>query len=286
MSKRSSLWLLDHSRNIHSQSGEDGILEQIFQILPPRDKRWCVEFGAWDGEYLSNTTHLIDTHDFGAVLIEPDKSRFRTLTERFQSRSDVFTFNQFVGYDGSDTLDSILMRTSIPSDFDLLSIDIDGNDFHVWKAVQRYSPKVVIIEYNPTIPDEVDFIQTPSPSVQQGSSLKALYKLAHEKGYEPVSVTTTNLICVRRDFYSLFGITDNSIGVLRQSRELITHLFCGYDGSVHLSGCGKMPWHQVPYSLHKLQHLPYFLQIYPDNYGIFKRLIYRIIRKLRDISAK
>ncbi len=286
MPTRLNSWLLEHSRNVHSQSGEDGILERIFELLPPVEKRWCVEFGAWDGEYLSNTTHLIEEHGFGAVLIEADGRRFQKLTERFRARTDVFSFNLFVGYEGSDVLDSILERTPIPVGFDLLSIDIDGNDYHVWKAVQRYSPKVVIIEYNPTIPDEVDFVQAACPSIQQGASLKALFRLAMDKGYEPISVTSTNLICVKRELLPLFGIADNSLSALRQNRELITYLFCGYDGSVHLSGHGTMPWHQVPYSLRKIQHLPRFLHAYPDNYGPVKRLAYRIIRKLRAIAAQ
>jgi len=285
MNERDNAWLLDYYRNDYSQAGEDGILEEIFSILPRNVKPWCVEFGAWDGEHLSNTTSLIEKRQFAAVLIEPDQTRFEILTRRFRNRADVVCFQQFVGFGGPETLDKILERTSIPIEFDLLSIDIDGNDYHVWKAVRKYSPRVVCIEFNPTIPDEVTFVQPPSPAVQQGASIAALHDLSREKGYEPVCITTGNLICVRREHFSLFGIQDNSVAALRRDRSLITYLFCGYDGSVHFSGCGKMPWHQVPYSLGKMQHLPRFLQAYPDNYGPVKRLAYRIIRKFRDIIA-
>jgi Ni,Fe-hydrogenase III small subunit len=285
MSKADNAWLLDYYRNDYSQAGEDGILEKILSILPLSDKPWCVEFGAWDGAHLSNTTSLIERRQFAAVLIEPDQTRFQVLTRRFRDRADVVCFQQFVGFDGPETLDRILEKTPVPIGFDLLSIDIDGNDYHVWKAVQKYLPRIVCIEFNPTIPDDVLFVQPPSPTVQQGASVAALHRLAREKGYEPICITTGNLICVRREWFSLFDIRDNSVAALRRDRSLITYLFCGYDGSVHLAGCRTMPWHQVPYSLRKMQHLPRFLQAYPDNYGSVTRLAYRIVRKLRAIAS-
>ncbi len=47
-----SNWLLDYGKNVYSQTGEDGVIEKILDILPDRDS-WCVEFGAWDGVHLS-----------------------------------------------------------------------------------------------------------------------------------------------------------------------------------------------------------------------------------------
>ena len=58
----------EHATNVHSQNGEDGVIAEILDRLPELD-RWCVEFGAWDGVHLSNTRHLIESRDFGAVLI-------------------------------------------------------------------------------------------------------------------------------------------------------------------------------------------------------------------------
>ena len=66
-------WLArDHSRNVTSQSGEDGILEEIFRRIQPTandtaKQRWCVEFGAWDGVHLSNTRQLLKTEGWGGV---------------------------------------------------------------------------------------------------------------------------------------------------------------------------------------------------------------------------
>jgi hypothetical protein len=278
-----SAWLLDYSHNVYSQAGEDGILEKVFEVIAMTN-RWCVEFGAWDGEYLSNTANLIQNHGFSAVLIEAHPERFEVLKKRFGGNSAIHLFNEFVQPDSPSNLDSILSRTPIPKDFDLLSVDIDGNDYHIWKAV-GYEPRVVIIEFNPTIPDEVDFVQDKDPSVQQGASALAICRLGKEKGYEPVSLTVNNVILVKRELFPAFGIADNSVYTLRKHRDLITYIFTGYDGTVLLAGSGRMPWHQVPFSPAKFQHLPHWLHRYPDDYGPLRRVAYRALRKFWAIRA-
>jgi len=163
-------WLFRHARNVHSQKGEDGIIEKILEVLGTK-QGWCVEFGAWDGEYLSNTYNLIANHGFSAVLIEGSAERVGVMTERFRANAKVIPVHAFVGFTPDDGLDKILAATPIPSDFDVLSIDIDGNDYHAWKAVSRYRPKLVVIEFNPTIPSAVEFVQPADMSINQGSSL-------------------------------------------------------------------------------------------------------------------
>jgi hypothetical protein len=111
------------ARNDYSQAGEDGIIERIMEILPPVSDRWCVEFGAWDGEYLSNTAALINLRNYSAVLIEPDASRFETLSKKSRGNAKVICQRGFVSFDPPDTLDERLTQTKIPKDFDLLSID-------------------------------------------------------------------------------------------------------------------------------------------------------------------
>ena len=66
--------LLRFGRKVHSQGAEDGVTEEIFRVIGTRSK-WCVEFGAWDGVFLSNTCNLIRNHGWSAVLIEGDKTR-------------------------------------------------------------------------------------------------------------------------------------------------------------------------------------------------------------------
>src|SRR3569832_196899 len=134
---KASTWLLDYKRNVYSQYGEDGIIEKIVNILP-EDERWCVEFGAWDGLHLTNTRNLIESLGFSAVLIEADKSRFSALQKNYAYNTNIISLNRFVGFDDDDNLDEILKKTPVPKDFTLLSIDIDGIDYHVWQAGECY----------------------------------------------------------------------------------------------------------------------------------------------------
>lgn len=266
-SAKSAAWLLDHQMNIHSQSGEDGIIRKILDALPFADK-WCVEFGALDGVSLSNTRNLIDSHGYSAVLIEGGSSRFKQLRSNYLNNSRVTTINRLVGFSKSDNLDSILDGIPIPPDFDFLSIDIDGNDYHVWDAMSRLSPKVVCIEFNHTIPNEVDFVQEADPRINQGSSLSALVRLGKTKGYELVSVLGVNAFFVKSEYFDFLEIADNGIESLWVDRSGITHIFVGYDGTIFLRGNARIPWHcRIPMRTSKLQILPKWLRKFPENYG-------------------
>ncbi len=273
-------WLLEHRSDVHLQAGEDGIIRKILETLPGND-RWCVEFGAWDGLYLSNTRNLIENKAYSAVLIEGNREKFGDLRKNRAGNANVIPLNRFVGFTEKDGLDTILAETPIPEDFDFLSIDIDGNDYHVWKAVSRYRPKAVCIEFNPTVPDGVHFVQEADPSVSQGSSLHALTELGKSKGYELVSVLTFNAFFVRSEYFDLFRIGDNRPEALRKDTSLVTHLFVGYDGRVFLRGYRKLPWHGLEMKESGFQILPKFLRAYPCNYSRLEKHLFSYFQSLR-----
>lgn len=275
-------WLLDFKRDVHSQTGEDGIIERILEVLPGNDK-WCVEFGAWDGVFLTNTRHLILSKGYSAVMIEADKEKFRELQRNYaQQGSRVISMNRFVGFGDHDNLDRILSDTPIPHDFDLLSIDIDGNDYHVWKRVEYYQPKVVVIEFNPTIPTEVEFVQEANPALNQGASLLSLVELGKEKGYELICVLPFNAFFVRKRYFHLFQLESNTPQVLRTDLSAITYMFLGYDGKLFLRGACKMPWHGMALKESKMQPLPSYIRRYPGNYSRFKKFVFTIFRLFRE----
>jgi hypothetical protein len=270
--------LLDYASNVYSQSGEDGILAKILERLPARD-RWCVEFGAWDGQHLSNTCNVIERQDYSAVLIEGDKKRFDELTRRYAGNARVIAINAFVGFTPADGLDALLAKTPIPRDFDLLSIDIDGNDYHVWQGVSACNPKVVCVEYNPTIPTELEFVQPAGKNVTQGASLLALVKLGKQKGYELVAATSLNGIFVRSEFFSIFGIASNDPHILREDVSAVTHIFSGYDGKILVAGGNVLPWHGVTFSS-RIRQLPRMFQRFSGDYGPFRARLYKLYKKL------
>jgi hypothetical protein len=193
--------------------------------------------------------------------------------------------HKYVGFTEEDGLDAILAETPIPREFDVLSIDIDGNDYHVWNAIERYRPNVVVIEYNPTIPSAVNFVQKADMRVNHGSSILALVRLAGHKGYELVSATQHNCFFVGREYFDRFGIGDNSVDAIRPDDSLVTYIFNGYDGTVLLSGHGKLAWHDVPYRASRLQQIPRPFRRFPDSAGGVRRFFakqYRSFRKRAD----
>lgn len=271
---KSSTWLLDFARDEFSQQGEDGVIEKILDVIPEHDN-WCVEFGAWDGIHLTNTRYLIESRGYSGVLVEANPQKYRDLQRNYDGRSHVHTMNQFVGFEKNDNLDHLLSSTPIPQEFDLLSIDIDGNDYHVWSAMSKYRPKVVVIEFNPTIPTPVRFVQTADPSVSQGASLLSLVELGKEKGYELVSVLPWNALFVQKEYYPLFEIESNAPEVLRTDSDQVTYLFSGYDGKILLSGSCWMPWHGIDLKKSKIQQLPWFLRSFPDDYTSVQRIAFQ-----------
>ena len=76
--KKHSRWLNEHAKNVYSQSGEDCIVTKALSILPNLTG-WCVEFGAWDGQHLSNTFNLVANYNYHTVLIEADRKKFAEL---------------------------------------------------------------------------------------------------------------------------------------------------------------------------------------------------------------
>ena len=255
--------LLTFRNNVHSQYGEDGILEQVFKILEIA-KGACVEFGAWDGKHFSNTANLLLNKGWGGVMIEGSSVKFGDLRKTYEGRSDVILLNRIVSFGPPDNLDSIFSTTPLAEDFDLLSIDVDGCDYHIFDSVKKYHPKVVICEFNPSIPNCIVFSQARDMALNHGSSLLALVQLAKSKSYELVCCTDCNAIFVEQRFFAKFGIENNSIDVLHQDIRYQTWIVQFYDGTLKVAGCGRMIWHGVSIDEERIQMLPKEMRRFPD----------------------
>ena len=258
-----SAWLLRHRNNVTSQCGEDGILKKVFDVIGPQGKI-CVEFGAWDGKKYSNTYALMTTEGWSGYFIEANQTKFSQLEQTYRDYPKATTINRYVRLDkGEGTLDEILEEVRCPAEIDLLSIDIDGNDFYVWQGFERHTARVVVIEFNPTVPNDVYFLQDRSFDVNQGCSLCALDHLAYEKGYKLVCATDFNAIFVRTEYFPVFGIQDNSLDALYQPK-MNGRIFHGYDGTIHVVGMPGLMWHGVALSSADFQVLPQSLRVFGD----------------------
>lgn len=266
-----------------SQHNEDGLLLWIFGIIPECEK-YCVEFGAWDGKYLSNTYNLIANHEWSGLLIEGDKRRAKSLKENYPFKERITAVNKLVGWSSDDSLDYILSGYNIQENFDLLSIDIDNNDYHVWKALTKFKPKVVVIEFNPAIPNDIEFVQKPDPTVNQGTSLKSMVSLAKEKGYQLVAVTSTNAFFVDSKYFELFDINDNSIEKLNPQTPF-PRIYQLFDGTLVLTESFRLVWRNIEVGKYDLQKIPSFLHSPLANMLIrikryfFKRTLFKNLLK-------
>jgi len=255
--------LLAHRNNVASQDGEDGIIEKIFAVMPPKN-RFCVEFGAWDGKYFSNTWNLLTHHSWSGLLIEGSPKKFRELTDNFKGNSAVRCLNQFVDFEGPNSLDDILARMDAPTEPDFISIDIDGADYFIWESLERFRPRVLVIEFNPSIPNDVLFVQPKSNAINQGCSLLALIQLGKEKGYELICCTGWNAFFVEKNNFDLFEIRDNAIDKL-YTPVCDGRIFHGYDSYVYVTGMSRLIWSQTPVASQNFQVLPFSKRKFGDS---------------------
>ncbi len=273
--------ILAKEHNVHSQFGEDGIIEEILSRISPID-RWCVEFGAWDGIHLSNTRRLIEQCNYSAILIEGSAARYEKLVELNKSLQNVTCLNAFVGFDDTTSLDTLLRKTQCPKDFDFLSIDIDGNDIHAWKALRRYRPKLVCIEFNPTIPVAANFAQPAEAQCMWGSSLRALYDVGVDKRYRLVCANRLNAFFVAEEHWrGMYARNAEELDRYWPHKPEPVYVFPGYDGSLLTSKPVLLNWHGYEVRHAELQPLPRYLRKYPDNYTALQRILFRSLNKIR-----
>lgn len=185
--------LSDFERKVHSQNGEDGLLEKVFEVLGSLNDGYFVEFGIESKEEF-NARYLRDKFGWNGILIDPN-----------HNDSSINLFKESIT---AENINEVLKKYNVPADFELLSIDLDYNDFHVWKALaDSFKPKVVIIEYNATHQPTEDRVAVYDSQAKWdgtnyfGASLLALSRLGKEKGYSLISTDKkgVNAIFVRED---------------------------------------------------------------------------------------
>lgn len=252
--KPASNWLASHAANVTSQHGQDGVIAKIFEVIGTTSKA-CCEFGAWDGKRYSNTWSLIAEQGWEGYLIEGNAARTEQIIRNHDGNPRAHAINAWVGFEEDTNIDAILAREGAPADLDLMVIDIDGNDWHVWDSMRRTRPRVVAIEYNPTMGNDVVFVQDRDWQVHHGNSIAAAVRLGKEKGYELVS-TQGDAFFVLAELFPSFGIADNSIDALHQCR-IEAKVLTGYDGTLWVAGHRKLGWSQrgVSYGPGELQVL-------------------------------
>jgi hypothetical protein len=183
----------------YSQNGEEGVLDEIIRRIGSVNE-FFVEFGAWDGQYLSNTAHLRIDRKWPGVLFEGDPTKVKP--------NGIGLYNETIT---RENINKVFTRHLVPKSFALLSIDVDGDDSYCWQGLSsEWKPDIVIIESNPGLPNDVMVRSVEGKSDVSkgyfGANLSLLYDLAKSKGYEFVTMVAWNPIFVRESLFIHLGI--------------------------------------------------------------------------------
>lgn len=196
--------LLRFGAKAYSQNDEDGILAEIFRRIGTAGKTF-VEIGAGAG--LENNTLALLVQGWRGLWVEHNNvkvAQARTNLASYLRAGQLRIENAFVT---RENVDALLQRVTPNSEPDLLSIDVDGNDYHLWREVQSISPRVVVMEYNASWFPPMSLVVTYQErfawkaNTYFGASLKALELLAERKGYHLVGCcfAGVNAFFVRHD---------------------------------------------------------------------------------------
>jgi len=268
--------LASFARDVYSQGGEDGIVEEIFRRLTPSIQLnyWCIEFGAWDGVRMSNTCNLIRHNGWHGVLIEGDRRRADSIARNLAG-SHVLPICQQIGFTTPNTLEEVIAHSGCPSDCDFLSIDIDGCDIHILATLRQLQPKVICIEYNNTIPNDIDFEQPADFSIRQGASAAAIQRVAGDKGYTLAEATRFNLFLVRNDLTPfVVGSTPPVLADIRDDSLTRCVVFAGFDGTIFLSRPFRLPCHPIDVDAGAIQVLPKYIRRFTGDYSIPQKVAF------------
>jgi len=190
---------------VFSQSDEDGIIEEIFNRVKTTDKTF-VEFGVQNG--LESNGHYLLHKGWNGLWIEGSGKAVKEIGRLFEKPikdKRLTVVNAFIDRDNINTL--IEKDGGISGEIDLLSIDIDGNDYWVWEAIKCVNPRVVVIEYNAKFPPNFEWVMEYDPTHiwhgddNMGASLKSLELLGARLGYRLVgtNILGINAFFVRND---------------------------------------------------------------------------------------
>ncbi len=193
---------------VFSQWGEDGIIQWLIRHIPIKEKRF-IEFGV-ENYTESNTRYLLAGNNWSGLVIDGSEENIRYVKrDSLYWRHNLKAVAAFITAENINEL--IQEHFAGGGGCGILSIDVDGNDYWIWKAVDCITPDIVICEYNHrfgcqravTIPYRPDFYRQKAHEsmIYYGASIAALVKLGESKGYSLVEGNRNgcNLFFVRKE---------------------------------------------------------------------------------------
>ena len=213
---------------VFSQWGEDGIIQYLINNVPVKN-RIFVELGV-ENYTEANTRFLLINDNWKGLVIDGNKDYIGYIkNDEIYWKYDLTAVCKFIT---RENINEILLCAGIKGDIGLLSIDVDGNDYWIWEAIEVVNPRIVICEYNSifgsnyaiSVPYNAKFQRTKAhySNLYYGASLPALCILADKKGYDFIGSNSsgTNAFFARKDLsHDINKLTVKEGYVLSHIRE-------------------------------------------------------------------
>tara|TARA_A100001011_G_C14205789_1_gene797719 strand:- start:25 stop:852 length:828 start_codon:yes stop_codon:yes gene_type:complete len=230
-----------------TENGECGVLKKIFELIG-RNCNFCVEFGAGDGKKYSVTypfrqngsnSLLMD----GCVIMdsyvktkktkkrEKQIKRLRTSADASEKDIKDSIYDVKLEFITKENINDLFKKYNVPEKIDLLVIDIDGNDYYVWKELNHSVADIVVIEFNQWIDPNLNIVmkynkdfKTKIGDKHISASCKAMYNLGRSKGYTLVEVLEDNMFFVKNNLADMVtvgkGLQNNWRALYHNSSKL------------------------------------------------------------------
>lgn len=192
---------------VFSQSNEDGLIQYLINQIEIPNKTF-IEFGVEDYTEC-NTKFLLMHNNWSGLIMDGSKANINKFKRKSTYwRHDIEAINVFIT---KDNINELISKRGFDEEIGILSIDIDGNDYWVWEAIEGIRPCIVICEYNPiygpdisvSVPYQSDFFRTRAhySNLYWGGSLRAYADLGKKKGYK--------LICTNKMRQNAFFVRED-----------------------------------------------------------------------------
>lgn len=196
--------LIRSGAKVYSQNDEDGILAEIFRRVGTTNQRF-VEVGVEAG--LENNTLALLFQGWTGVWVEGHPPYVQQIRRGLPRTLESGALQVVERYVNRENVDGLLAGALDVAEIDLLSLDIDGNDLHVFEAIQCVRPRVVVLEYNAKFPPPIEYCLSYDPDFLWegddcfGASLTTLEARMRPRGYRLVgcNLTGSNAFFVRHD---------------------------------------------------------------------------------------
>lgn len=183
MLEKQAIKLSDYEWKIFLQWGEDGIIKFLVNEIEIKNKTF-IEFGVEDFSE-SNCRFLLMSKDWqGFVIDSSSKNINRLRSQYYYWKYDLQSTSALIN---AENVNELLRLSGFEADLGILSVDLDGNDYHILAALEYFTPRLIICEFNPifgleksvTIPYNLNFTRNSKhySNLYFGALIKAFQEL-------------------------------------------------------------------------------------------------------------